>query len=87
MKSAFAPITSCSTSPIPTLVFRARCSVTAPSAVRSIFAAASVGGKTTCPPDLFSTNTSFSTGPGPGNARHTDFNSIAGSAQVNRKVT
>lgn len=84
---AFASITFCRTSPTPTLVFRARCSVTAPSTARSIFAAANVGGKTTLSPDLFSMNTSFSTGPGPGNACQTDFSSIAGSAQVNRRIT
>jgi hypothetical protein len=35
---------------------RARCSVTASSAVRPIFAAASVGGKTILLTDLFSTS-------------------------------
>ena len=87
VKLALAPIVFWNTSPTPTCVLRARCSVTAPSAIRPIFAAASVGGKTILLPDLFSTNTSFSTGPGPGSARQTDFNSIAGWTQVNRSVS
>ena len=84
---ALGPEDRSTPSPCRQAVLSTRCRLTGWSALICKRAATMVGRYVTPAPDLFSMVIQFSTGPGPGWASQTDFNSRFGAVLVNRKVT